>query len=568
MATVPALAEAAFLAPVTRHTRRVDIYMSDGLTEWLHDVSVTDGSVSLDYGRDERRSLDLTFDNIDGKVSYSPTGFWYDKIIKCFRGVEYQDSVGVDVLVATNYLWDSSTNDGTVTPWVAYGLNVTLTSEVVDGRRALKCLKTVDSTGQQGLSTLGLTPRPAGTVVTISAWVKNPVGSTTTSFSFIARDEANNDSAVLTSITSGAGTWNIPADGAWRRMYVTGTVKAARNLERIYVQKTPAVNEYFYLRDAMLNDGQLTTFFAGDSGGNVRWTGTAYASPSELYRKIYTSVTSTWETQVGEFMIDTIKEPHFPDIISVTGRDYTKKMLTSKFVVMTSFASGTSLETTISNIALSAGIPPGKMILPVTGKTLGKDFIFDRGVTKWEAAKTIADAYGYELFFNAQGTLTMRTYLDPETSPLAYTFLTGAEGNLVTYSKSISDTRLYNHVVVSGEASDTTPVWAQARNDNPASPTNIALIGDRLYQYVSSFITTTQQAQDVANRFLSIHSLQEYNFDFSSLMFPWLEVGEIVEFIDPKADDTQPDRFLLDTLTIPMSLGAMTGTGKRVTILG
>lgn len=372
MSAIPTLAEAAFLSPVTRHTRRVDIYQSDAKTPWLLDAGITDGSVSVDYSRDERRSVDLTFDNIDGAVSYSPTGFWYDKILKVYRGCEYRES-----------------------------------------------------------------------------------------------------------------------------------------------------NE-----------------------------------------------NKSWEVQVGEFMIDSIKEPHFPATVSVSGRDYTKKMLSSKFVAATGFNAGASLDATINTIAAAAGIPASKRFIPPTNKTLGRDFIFERGVERWKACKELAEAFGYELFFDGTGTLVMREYLDPTTSPLMYTFLTGTTGNLVTYDKSVSDGRLYNHVVVSGESSDTIPVWAEARNDNPASPTNINLIGDRLYTYTSSFITTQEQAQDVANTFLSIYSLQEYDFNFSSLMLPWLEVGGIIEFIDPKAALTQPDRFLLSTLTIPLALGAMTGTGKRVTILG
>lgn len=366
------VAEAAFLAPVTRHTRRVDICEADGTTLWLPRAKTIGGSVTVDYARDERRSFELLLDNIDRSVSYSPSNFWYDKIIKIFRGVEYRE------------------------------------------------------------------------------------------------------------------------------------------------------------------EGE----------------------------------TKLWETQIGEFMIDSLKESHFPDTVSVSGRDYTKKMLTSKFVAATGFNAGASLDATINTIAAAAGIPATKRFIPPTGKVLGRDFIFERGVERWKACRELADAYGYELFFTGQGVLVMREYLDPTTSPLAYTFLTGETGNLVTYDKSVSDGRLYNHVVVSGESSDTIPVWAEARNDNPASPTNINLIGDRLYQYVSSFITTETQAQDVANRFLSIHSLQEYDFNFSALMLPWLEVGEIVEFIDPKATLTQPDRFLLSTLTIPLGLGPMSGTGKRVTILG
>lgn len=372
VASIAVEAEAAFLAPVTRHTRRVDIYEADGTTLWLPSANTIGGSVTVDYGRDERRAFDAVFDNTDGALDYSPSGFWYDKIVKIFRGVRYE------------------------------------------------------------------------------------------------------------------------------------------------VNGTP----------------------------------------------------TTWETQVGEFMIDKLDEDDFPQTVSVSGRDYTKKMLASKFVAATGFNAGASLDATINTIAAAAGIPANKRFIPPTGKVLGRDFIFERGVERWKAVKEMADAYGYELFFDGTGTLVMREYLDPSTSPLIYTLKTGPDGNLVKYKKSVSDGRLYNHVVVAGESSDTIPVWAEARNDNPASPTNIDLIGDRLYQYVSAFITTVAQAQAVADRFLSIHSLQEYDFNFSSLMLPWLEVGEIIQFIDPKAAETQPDRFLLSTLSIPLALGPMTGTGKRVTILG
>lgn len=369
---VPTAAEAAFLAAITRHTRRVDIYQADGTTPWLLDAPTIDGSVSVDYERDERRSFDLTFDNSDGAVSYSPSGFWYDKIIKAYRGVRYSVS----------------------------------------------------------------------------------------------------------------------------------------------------------------------------------------------------GVTTTWETQIGEFMIDGLKEANFPTTVAVSGRDYVKKMLTSKFIAATGFNQGASLDATINTIAANAGISGVKRNIPPTGEVLGKDFIFDRGTSRWEACKQMADAYGYELFFDATGVLVMRPFLDPSSAALSYTFKTGIAGNLVTYDKTVSDGRLYNHIVVSGEGTDIIPVYAEARNDNPASPTNIALIGDRLYQYTSSFITTVQQAQDVADSYLAIHSLQEYSFNFSSLMLPWLEVGEIVGFQDPKITVTQPDRFLLSSLSIPLGLGSMGGTGKRVTVLG
>ena len=61
---------------------------------------------------------------------------------------------------------------------------------------------------------------------------------------------------------------------------------------------------------------------------------------------------------------------------------------------------------------------------------------------------------------------------------------------------------------------------------------------------------------------------EEYELNFSSIQIPWLEVGEITEFIDPNAGPTDPIRWLLSSLTLGLGLGPMTGNARRVTIVG
>lgn len=373
----PALmVQSAFFAPVSSLSQRVEIYEADGVTKWLagaNDNRLVDGSVSVDYSRDERRAFDLTLENDDHGLEFTPGKFWYDKILKVYSGISYFSS----------------------------------------------------------------------------------------------------------------------------------------------------------------------------------------------------GVSSTWEAQVGEFMIDRIDEDHFPFVVKVTGRDYTKKCQNSKFTTATAFAENTAIETAIGAMAQNSGIT--KLVLPVTGSSLGKDYYFERGVSRWEAMKQIAVAFGWELFFDAQGYLTMREFLDPLQAPLSATLQTGPSvGNLASYSKSVNDTRLYNHIIVTGEANDETviPVMAEAINTEPSSPTRVAAIGDRLYQYTSSFITSEAQAQNVADKFLKIHALEEYDLNFNSIAMPWLEVGEIVEFVDPRPSAGQPSRFLLSSISIPLGLGPMSGNAKRVTVVG
>jgi hypothetical protein len=286
----------------------------------------------------------------------------------------------------------------------------------------------------------------------------------------------------------------------------------------------------------------------------------------KVYRGI-TIPTESYEVQVGEFMIDRITAANFPRTIKITARDYAKKLMLNKFTQDIIYTAGSTLEQLVQDIAASGGIT--KFVMPVTGVTIGKDFPFTHGTSRWDAVKQIADSYGYEVFFDNQGYFTMRAYQDPVSSPTVYTFETGQFGNLVSYDRSTDDSRMYNHVAVYGGSTDGTvaPVFAEAINTEPTSPTNVAKIGDRLYEYASEFITTVAQAQDVANKFLSVHALESYELSFQSIVFPWLEANTIIEFIDPDAAPEDPTRFLMDTFTIPLDLSPMSATAKRVTIV-
>ena len=98
----------------------------------------------------------------------------------------------------------------------------------------------------------------------------------------------------------------------------------------------------------------------------------------KAFRGVVLEDGSTWKTQVGEFMIDRIVEGNFPHDVKITGRDYTKKCLKSKFERATQFATGLALESIIGSIASNAGI--SRRNLPATGVVVNKTFFFERGV--------------------------------------------------------------------------------------------------------------------------------------------------------------------------------------------
>lgn len=288
-----------------------------------------------------------------------------------------------------------------------------------------------------------------------------------------------------------------------------------------------------------------------------------------------------WETPLGTFMIDRIDEDRFPNAVKITGRDLSKKCIVSKLSNTMSFPQGVSVEDIVKALAANAGIT--KFALPITGNAYSQDLVFTRGTARWEVMKKLADVIGHEIYFRPDGTLTMRIYPDPTLSPVAWSFTQGTGGSLIKYSKSSNDSRIYNHIIVTGAALGGEPsalggavtgstvseiVFAEAKNIDPSSPTRISRIGDRVMPYESEYFTTVAQAQDFADMMLRIASLEEYTMSFEALMIPFIDAGDIIEIRQPDDDLYTPSRFLLSNYTIPLKLGPMTGTARRVTVVG
>jgi len=287
----------------------------------------------------------------------------------------------------------------------------------------------------------------------------------------------------------------------------------------------------------------------------------------------YAGASLVW--QIGSFVADKISESSESANFKVTFRDLTKRMMLSKTTEAVTFPEGTEVAVVIRALAANSGIID--MLVPATGKEIGKDFTFEQGSSRWEIAKKIANDFGYELFFDHRGWLVMRKFIDPLTSPIYLNLVArrgglGADGhksNVGSYDRSASDERIYNHIVVIGEGTDRTIVYrAEAENTIPNSPTSISRIGRRTMTYTSSFITSIEQAQETANALLGINALEQFSISVGTIVYPWIEVGTTIRFDDDNPDDEFPSRYLLLSAGIPLGLEAMSLSGSRVTIIG
>lgn len=290
----------------------------------------------------------------------------------------------------------------------------------------------------------------------------------------------------------------------------------------------------------------------------------------KVFRGVRASDGTEWERQLGEFMIDSIDSNSFPRTISISARDFTKKLMKDKFATTTGFVKNQPVEEILRVIAVNGGIPSTRINFPLTGKSTGKDFIFDRTLSRWEGMQEIARAYALDLYFDQDGFLRLETFTDPYLDPPQYTFQTGINSNISEFSRKISDSRIYNHVVATGGSDDpnSIPPYAVAENNTLDSPTRIAKLGRRSYFYTSSFMTTKEQCQAVADKLLKVHALEQFEVDIEALVIPYLEAGITVNFLDPEPMVNQPTKYLLSSFSIPLSTDAMPTSVRRVTAVG
>lgn len=569
----PPQAIAKFLAGTTHHIRRIEIYEEDGITRWAKDTipRLKDGTVSVDYDRDERRALDLTLDNSDRLLQNAPGEFWYDKIIKVFRGVLVEEPTRVPkVLVISDKVAPNAMGSAfrSVLVNAGYGdvqVNTTVVTQAeMDEYDIIVALS--NATGPQ-LTALTAAYRAGKSVLVLDTdavtWIAQTLTGETTTTS-VPNSVAPVEN-LSHPVAQGWAAFTPPALGSTTVYFVSGvtgdTVEVISYIPsststRILAIEDPGTGGKAVTLTALLD----AAFFSNTEFAKFLVSAIGWLNPVvPVYE---------WETQIGEFMIDRISEPNFPHEMKITGRDYATKAMNSKFSYTTQFDAGYSLEALISAIASNAGIR--KKQLPVTGIVIGTAIKYDRGITRWQAMKEIAASFNYSLYFNAQGYLVMNKFVDPTTEAPALYIETGEQGTLVRFEKTTTATRIYNFVVVTGESSDSTVdnVYAIAENTDPNSPTNIEEIGERAYHFTSSFMTTVEQCQAVADKFLAIHSLEEFELSFDTLMLPWLDVGQILGFIDPSPAAGDPSSFLLTSLNFPLSLSPMSGGARRLTIVG
>lgn len=564
----------AFLEPTIKVHRRIEIYEEDGKTPWRQDLwpdILIGGSVSIDYDRDERRTMDCELDNQYGELNPQAGGLWYDKRFKLFYGIELdQSDRGTRVGIVEQHLADGQAFE-LKKHLSAQGLTeVHFIPSATDYEHVEEydVLVAISSTSIQKVALLTEAYNRGKGIITFSmdqtsASLPLLIGNHGTGTTIPGAELEYAPTTTASALSTGWQTFETSESPEYRKILapatgakVAGILYDPDNGESVFAVSREDTDDRRWVH-AVISDFRADVFpFVPEEFAKFATRAVTFASSF--------SPVDIWECQLGEFMADSIGLGESYATIAVNARDLTKLCQMSKFVLATTFRETDSIETVVRSVAVNSGIE--KFRLPVTNKTLGKDITWERDTPRWDVIRDVCNSNNYEVFFDNEGYLTMREFRDPVKTPATLGLSTGLGGNLISRSGKTSDSQLFNHIVVIGESSDTNvpPVYAEAINNNPSSPTSVSEIGDRVDIISMSLVTSVTQAQQYANSILAVSALEEFELSFEATLLPWIEAGDIVEMERSDSRYWGPDRYLLTSLSFPLDLTPMSGNGKRV----
>lgn len=190
---------------------------------------------------------------------------------------------------------------------------------------------------------------------------------------------------------------------------------------------------------------------------------------------------------------------------------------------------------------------------------LGRAQIVDK--SRYAFLRDLTTANGKVMYFDHRGVLVIRT--PPPTETPLWDVDAGENGVLVEVSRAISREGVFNAVVAEAEApdGDKAAVRVMAWDANPDSPTYFhGPYGQVVTFLQSQNISRAGQASSAARAMLERSIGLPYNADFTMLPNPTLEPYDPIrlKYSDTSARETH----VIETLTIPLGTGAMTGTTR------
>lgn len=218
-------------------------------------------------------------------------------------------------------------------------------------------------------------------------------------------------------------------------------------------------------------------------------------------------------------------------VIEVKGFDRVDTVRDRQFIDPWVVVNGTAIHTAIANIVTSRLTVPVRVTS--TAPHLAPETVFDRYSDPWDAVRELAGAAGYSAYFDQLGSLVIGPDIPSRTN---MRYEPGAQSMLMTSSRKFDKTKTYSGVVVRGEHPDKTPVRYEKWDVDPKSPTySLGPFGKRPYGYYSNLVSTSAQAQQVAEALFPKVTRITQECTITVLGHPGHDVGDVIEIVDPRS---------------------------------
>lgn len=263
----------------------------------------------------------------------------------------------------------------------------------------------------------------------------------------------------------------------------------------------------------------------------------------------------------GYFRIDSPDQSVVPDgPIRLAGSDRMAGIIDAELLTPRQFRSTLSNGAVVQTLVFE--VYPGATIewdsAAVSGALLGRTLVAEE--SRFKFLNDLITSLGKIWYWDHRGILVIKDV--PSTSGASvWTVSSGPHGVLTAIDRKLTRKGVYNAVVATGEAADTTaPSRAIAYDNNPDSPTYyFGRFGPVPRRYSSPFITTNAQALSAARAILTRGLGLPYNINFSAVPNPALEPYDVTTVTYPaksRSGETFTEIHIVDRITVPLSVSA------------
>lgn len=261
---------------------------------------------------------------------------------------------------------------------------------------------------------------------------------------------------------------------------------------------------------------------------------------------------------LGYFRIDTPEQDEVPaGEITISGSDRMAGIVDARFLAPRQFAStltnGQLVTTLVTEVYPAATITWDDTA--VRDDTINRTIIAEED--RFGTLKDLVTSLGKIAYWDYRGFLVVKTPPSVTGVP-QWTIDAGEDGVLINMSRGLTREGVYNVVVATGEAGDTTaPARGVAYNLDPASPTYyFGPFGPVPRFYSSPFLTTNAQALRAAQTLLRQQLGLPYQVELSSIANPALEPYDVLGVKYPqeaRSRNLRTETHVIDTVTIPLT---------------